>query len=136
MSAPAALRKAIVAELLADAGVSAIVGARVYDAPPPDAPLPFVSFGPIEAVDADEECLRSWDITVQLDAWTVGQQSRLAADQLVAAVDAALHEVDLELDAPYALEEQRVRRTTVLREPDGIMWHGILSLAARVELVA
>jgi hypothetical protein len=39
------LQKAVVARLKADAGVTALVGQRIYDRVPPDAVFPYVSLG-------------------------------------------------------------------------------------------
>ena len=48
---------AIVTAFKADAGVTALVGQRVYDSFPPDVIFPYISIGPSDELQIDAECI-------------------------------------------------------------------------------
>lgn len=118
------VQKAIVSALKADAGVSALVGARVYDRVPVGAAFPFVSLGTIfgqpaiETVDGE-----GFELALTLHFWSRAA-GRVETGQAMAAVVAALNDVTLSLDSKTAvlvrLSDQRV-----MMDDDGVTAHGV-----------
>lgn len=96
------VQKAIVAALKADAGVSALVGARVYDRPPQSVVYPYVRIGQTFTAPFDAQELRGSEIIMPIHCWVDGPRP-VDARRLAAAVEKALHWVDLTLDAGVAV---------------------------------
>lgn len=135
MSASAELQKFIYDVLVADAGVGAIVGDRIYDHPPEDATFPFLSFGASDYVITDDECIVGREETLQVDCWTRDQGRKRPCRELVDAVKAALHEAD-GVFTTNALVEIRVTAARVFDDPDGLTAHGVVTVTAMVEEAA
>lgn len=112
--------------------LTAIVGERVFITVPEGAAIPYVSFGPADAVDADAECIEALEVTFQIDAWSRsggGSEAKQAGH----AVRKALHGAELALaDNAAVLCEHRATR--VIREPDGITAHVALTFRVIVEI--
>jgi hypothetical protein len=83
------LQKAIVARLKTDAAVTAIVNGRIYDAVPPGAVKPYVSFGPFQLLPEHGDCLDGGEAIVTLDGWAAGPDT-VQIKQLGAALATAL----------------------------------------------
>ena len=112
-----ALQAALVAHLRADAGVAAIVGARVYDEPPDGATLPLVRIGNIDvAAERMDGCIDE-AITFSIEGSSRqafgGEPRRLAHAIRVALDDAALNVTGYHLDWCQFLTQD------VTRAPDG-----------------
>lgn len=133
MSLSMALQLALRDALMADPAVALLVDDRVFDNAPPDAPAPYLSFGPSDWVEDDADCIVAREETVQIDAWSRMQGSKASAKDLCDAVFDALHleQVDLGTAAVASLYVERVR---VLRDPDGITAHGVVTVRAMVEV--
>lgn len=134
MSAAAELQKTVYAALVADAGVGALIGDRIYDAMPSGGNYPCVTFGPSQEITDDADCIDGEEHYLQLDVWSREQGRMNPCKQIVAAVKAALHETDLTLADPYAMAFIRVTDTRTMRDADGITAHGIVTIQAMVEL--
>lgn len=125
------LQGAIVSRLKADAGVIALVGDRVFDTVPSGAPFPYVSYGPVDNLSDDADCITGFDITVQIDVWSraVGFPE---AKRISNAVRAALHDAPITLSVnALALIEHRQTRT--IRDPDGLTSHAAMTFNALIE---
>jgi hypothetical protein len=133
MSASRAFQKAVVARLKVHAGVSAAVGAKVYDTPPADAAYPYISFGPSSAVPDDEEGIWGREETLQIDVWTRDNGLLHPCRAITDAVYDALHEVTLDLDMPWANVETNVTLLQVFQDIDGITGHGVVQVTGMVE---
>lgn len=134
MSASAELQKLIFETLGASASVGALVGARVYDNVPAAPTFPYISFGPTQEIEDDEECVDGEEHIFQIDVWDRSQGRLVNAKRICAAVKAALHDADLEIPDPYALSFIRVRETRSFLDEDGITAHGVVNVAAMVEI--
>lgn len=134
MSASGELQDLIQSTLRADAGVSAIVGARVYDVAPaePSRTYPDITFGSSDLTPEDAECITGREETIQLDCWTRDHGRLKSCRALVDAVKAALHEADLSLSV-NALVFIRVVLVRVMRDADGLTGHGVVQVTASVE---
>ncbi|TMV07313.1 DUF3168 domain-containing protein [Arenibacterium halophilum] len=132
MSASVALQDAVLAALVGDAGVAALVADRIYDRPPAGAAFPYISFGPSDYVLDDTDCIDLRIETLQIDVWARAEGRLWPARRLVDAVKAALHLVDLSLSV-HALALLRVEAVRVFLDPDGITGHGVITLQAEIE---
>lgn len=119
------VQKAIVALLRGDAGVAALVGARVYDQAPASVAFPFVSLGPTlgqPAVETDGG--EGFEVSVTLDVWSRSRAGRVEAAQIMGAVVAAMNNAEPALDSKTVvmlrLESQRL-----MLDPDGVTHHGV-----------
>jgi hypothetical protein len=128
-----ALQDAIVAALLADTGVADLVGERVYDSAPAGVSYPYITLGPSQAVRDDADCVSGAEHSVQIDAWTQDGGSKRSCKRICAAVESALHDVDLALDEPFALVLIEVENWEVSDDPEEFVAHGIINIRALVE---
>ena len=133
MSGPSAeLQKAILDHLLADAGVAGLIGDRLYDGVPADAPYPHAEFGPSDFVPERGECITSRTETLQIDVWARDAGRKRICGAVVDAMQAALDGAEPVIAAPYRIVTLEASgRTTP--DPDGITWHGIVTVTAEVE---
>lgn len=131
------LQGAITERLKATAGVTGIVGQRIFDRIPRNqngdvtAQFPYVSFGGDDLVSDDADCITGFEITVQIDAWSraVGFQE---AKRIANEVRLSLHRHEFELtDNAAVLFEHRITR--VFRDPDGITSHAAMTFTAYIE---
>ena len=123
-----ALQKAIKTTLDA-----ASLGVSVYDGVPASASFPYIEFGPDSTFPDDADCIAMRDVSLQIDIWGDNQGKLHPTRNLVDQVYAALHEVTLTLDNPYASVTCRVPLTRTIMDPDGIRAHGIVQVQALVE---
>jgi hypothetical protein len=135
MSAALDLQDLILNTLKADVPLTALING-VWDKPPPncfDAPKQaYISFGPHDYVEDDDEGIVSGEHTFQLDVW-----SRLvgfpACKQIGDRVKKVLHEAHLIIPTENALVEIRVPSLRYIRDPDGLTSHGIVTVTALIE---
>jgi hypothetical protein len=125
------LQGAILARLKADPAVASLVAARIYDSVPQGATFPYVTFGPVQSLTDDADCITGLEIAQQIDVWSRAPGFP-EAKRIVDAVRAALH------DAPIVLTENALvylehRTTDTRRDPDGLTSHGIMHFEAFVE---
>lgn len=125
------LQKLVYDRLVAHAGVAALVGSRIYDAPPPDVVLPFISFGPSDGVPDDADCITGLTEVLQIDCWSV-QAGKREIKEIVNAVKSALHGFEVEPDGA-ALVGLRVVLWRVMDDPDGVTRHGVVQIEAQME---
>lgn len=135
MSASRAFQKAVIAALKADAGVAAFVGSRVYDMAPAAEDYPYISLGPSSTVPDNDECIEGREETVQIDVWDRSDGLMHPCRAITDAVYAALHEITLTLDDPYANVETNVTLAQVFGDPDAITAHGVVQVTGLIETV-
>lgn len=132
MSASYELQIALVAILKNDSGVAAFVAGRVYDGPPPNPTLPYISLGARDVVPDDADLLTMREETVQFDIWSGAHGGTSAAARIVDAVKRALH-----LQRPVltvnALTSLEVVLTRTFLDADGITAHGMVQVSALME---
>lgn len=132
MSVSVSLQDLILAKLLGDPAVTAIVDDRIVDGPDESTAFPYISFGPTDFIPDDADCIKGREETVQLDCWTRDQGRKWPCKALVDAVKTALHDADGEL-AVGALVLMRVTLTRVFDDPDGLTTHGVVEVTATIE---
>lgn len=132
MSVEAALQKAIVATLKANAGVTAILAGRVYDRVPSGAALPYAHIRAIQLVDDSADCIDGAEVFIDLDVWS-NAVGKVEAERGASAVRKALRHASLALDEPYALTEIDYRDTSIEDGGDELLTRARLSFRALVE---
>ena len=132
MSPSVDLHKLIFDRLIADAGVHAIVGDRIYENPPEGATFPYVSFGPSDVIEDDAECITGRVETIQIDCWARQDAQISPVKALNDAVKTALHLFAGEMTT-HALVEMRVGAMRAFMDPDGLTAHGVVTVQAMVE---
>jgi hypothetical protein len=123
-SAALALQAAIVAALLHDAAVAALVGDRVYDAPPRNAAFPYAVLGPASVTDWSTGTEGGAEHDLAITVWS-RERGKRECHEIMAAVTAALHDVALTL-AGHTLVNLRLEGSETRRESDGITWRGVM----------
>lgn len=129
------LQKAIVAALKAHAGLTALVGGRVYDGVPRSAAKPYVSYGPSDVLTEEADEYEGFDESLQIDAWSAGP-GRVEIKKIGRAIHDALHETALSLDESQRLVALTVEQVRYLTEPDGLTQHAAVAVRARTEPTA
>jgi len=133
VSVSAELQAAIRAALVADAGVAALIGTRVYDGMPFSGQYPCVTFGPSDTVLDQIGCIDRREETLQLDVWTTVDQGKIwPAKTICDAVTKALNGAAISLTT-NAVASVVVTSVRVLRDPDGVTAHGVVTVTAEVE---
>lgn len=125
------IQTAIVNRLKGHAAVLDLVSGRIYDSIPKDSPFPYVSMGPVDELDGEDDCIRSYDISLQIDCWS-RKPGFPEVKNLSNAVRDALHDHDfaLEANAPVYFVH---RQTRIFRDPDGLTSHAVMTFETLIE---
>lgn len=112
------------------------VVARLYDLGnvPPVPTYPYVVLGPYLATDADDKGAdgddgHGDDFAQTIDVWTRGARGKKNAEEIMAAIYAALHDVPLVLagsPSPGTMVTMRCRMKQVFLDADGLSLHGVM----------
>ncbi|EJL57966.1 hypothetical protein PMI09_00671 [Rhizobium sp. CF122] len=133
------LQGAIVARLRTAAALADLVGARVYDAVPPEserisktgAAWPYVTVGEGDETSDDVDCVDGFEISLDVDVWsraTGFPQAKQISDEIRRALKSP------ELVLPQnVLVYFRHRQTRFLRDPDGLTSHAVMTFEAFAE---
>ncbi|KJS45240.1 MAG: hypothetical protein VR71_02165 [Roseovarius sp. BRH_c41] len=132
MSVSRELQTAILNALVADAGVGALVGDRIYDGMPSNGQYPCITVGPTDSFNEDLACVDARTETVQLDVWSRDQGRMGPCKDICDAVKDALHLADITL-TQHALIRIRTGGIRVFRDADGITAHGVVTVEADLE---
>lgn len=130
MSASVELHDAIIALLLADASVSAIVGTRVLDGDATE--YPCITFGPSSVIPDDADCIDGASETVQLDCWVRDGTRIWPTKRLTEAVRKALHGASASLPT-HAIVSMDVSLVRSFMDADGLTGHGIVQVDCMIE---
>ena len=114
-----ALQKAVFAALVADAAVGALIGDRIYDAPPRDAVFPYVELRRRRASPTGAPAPRRAPSTSCRSTSGRASAASASATTIMDAIEAALHDAALDLDG-HALVNLRFEFAEARRDPDGI----------------
>ena len=109
------LQVAVYTALTADATLGARV-TGIYDTAPENATAPYISFGSSSLQPRDAKNLEGAEIVFDLHIWTA-TEGQMEAKELMALVDAVLHEAALTL-AGHTLISIRLRGSDVARQFD------------------
>lgn len=117
------VQSAIVAALKGNSGVSALVGARVYDLAPQNAVMPYVSIGPVIGEPFEAQLIDGWLQLVQIDTWS-DKPGGVECRQIMAAIYAALHDAALTVTG-RALVKIKLQSQRDIRDVNDAVRHGV-----------
>ncbi|WP_028029892.1 DUF3168 domain-containing protein [Gemmobacter nectariphilus] len=125
-----ALQKSVIATLRADAGVSAVVGVRVYDEPPQNVEFPYVRLGQIDLAPLrmSGTCVDA-DILFSVEAHSRPASGRVEATRIADAVRAALDDAALTV-AGHVCEWCQYTAQSVTRAADGRSYVAVIAFQA------
>ncbi len=128
-----ALQKSLVAALKADAGVTALVGARVYDQPPQTATRPYIRIGGIEPRPLRTDGKSAASLTFAIEAHSRPLTSgRVEATRCAEAIVAALNEAALTV-AGFDTVQVHWQTQTVAQDSDGESYTAIAAFTALLD---
>lgn len=128
-----ALQKAVISALRANAGVSALVGARVYDEPPQAVTFPYVRIGNIDLSPERLSCVDDHNIVFSVEAHSRPTSGRVEAARIADAVRAALNDQEAAINAAltgYSADWCTYMTQTVERAADGESYVAIVAFEA------
>jgi hypothetical protein len=128
------LQRALYEALTDDAYLMTLI-AGVYDFVPEKDPFGsvqgYVSFGPLDVVNDNSECIEAGLYTWQLDVWSRQRNSmhcRDVVDQIRRILDGSNFDLPDNAAAGTTIEAWRF-----MRDPDGLTTHGIVSVQLTIE---
>ena len=128
------LRAAIRDALIADSPLTSLLGGgRIYDEPPRDAALPYVTLGEDVVSDGSTSTEPGDEHALTLHVWS-RQGGHREAQLIAGAVLEALADAPLSPDG-HRVANLRFIAADVRREPDGRTYHGTVRLRALTEPV-
>ncbi|WOF73366.1 DUF3168 domain-containing protein [Parvibaculaceae bacterium PLY_AMNH_Bact1] len=131
LSASWELQKAIHAGLVADAGLSSLVGDRVFDRPPQDAAFPFVTLGDTD-VEPDGAGSEGAAIhRLALSVWS-RTRGRRETKEIMSAIDGVLQDASLIL-TDHVLVNLQLERASVSYASEAEALRGRLVFRAYTE---
>ena len=125
------LQKAIHASLVADAALSGLVGARVFDRPPQDAAFPFVTLGDTEVVPDGAGSGGGAIHQIILSVWSRAPGRRETKD-IMSTVDEVLQDATLPMTG-HALVNLQLQRASVVYVAEAEALRGRLVFRAYTE---
>lgn len=132
MTAPAnQLQQAVWQALVADTELNALISGRIFDFVPHDAVLPYVSFGPMDDLNADAGCIRCSEMHMQIDVWS-DRRGFKECKAIAGLVDNVLSAGNIILPECRLISLTQ-ERSLFLRDPDGLISHGVLGYVALIE---
>jgi chaperonin GroEL (HSP60 family) len=91
----------------------------------------YISFGAMDAVPDDADCVAGEEITVQIDVWS-RKTGKLNCQAICKAVKDALHLQPLTLSENAIVEVELILRR-IFTDQDGLTTHGALQFRVAVE---
>jgi hypothetical protein len=129
-----ALQKGIRAALAANSGVTALVGARIYDEPPQNVTFPYIRFGDIDPSAFDTDTIEGALTGLSIEAHSRSASGRVEAVRMVEAVKAALHRQEAAVTVSgHTLVELIFQTYSVTRDGEGRGYTAVISLQAMLE---
>jgi hypothetical protein len=125
------LQGAIFERLTGSAGLSTLVGNRIYDAVPQAKVFPYVTIGEGDETSDDADCIDGFEISLDIDVWSRAEgfpEAKRISDEIRKALKSP------ELTLPTnVLVDFRHRQTRFLRDPDGLTSHAVMTFEAFAE---
>lgn len=131
MSSAAELQKAIFAALGANAALTALVGARIFDHAPPHVSFPYITFGRTSIYDWSTGTESGTEQLFTLHVWSKGKGKKEALEIMELARQ-ALHDAPLDLDG-HILINLRLEFSEARYDDRNDAHHGLLRFRAVVE---
>lgn len=100
--------------------------APVYDRPPADAPLPYITIGDEQAIDDGNSCSDAWEVFADVHVWSPAVKgSKLEVKRFMASVEERLA-VELDVSG-FTVLSGTLDSKRSFRDPDGFTEHGVLT---------
>lgn len=129
-----AMQKGLRAALAANAGVAALVGARIYDEPPQNVVFPYLRMVDINPAAFDTDTTEGAEISISVEAYSRSASGRVEAAQMTEAVRAALHRQETSLTVSgFTLVELIFQTFNVTRDADGRGYTAVIVFQATLE---
>jgi hypothetical protein len=129
-----AMQKGLRAALAANAGVAALVGARIYDEPPQNVVFPYLRMVDIDPTAFDTDTTEGAEISISVEAYSRSASGRVEAAQMAEAVRAALHRQETSLTVSgFTLVELIFQTFNVTRDADGRGYTAVIVFQATLE---
>ena len=124
-----ALQAALVTRLRANAGLTALVGARVYDEPPQGVVFPYVRIGSVDLAPLRMTTCSHEDLIFSIEAHSRPVSGRVEAARIAHAVRVALDAAPLTVTG-YTLDWCDWITQAVTRAPDGRSYIATIAFTA------
>ena len=109
------------------------LGQRVHDAPPQGVAFPWLSLGETQTLDDGAGCVDAWEVYATLHLWSRGEGVR-EAKSCAGEIEEALRDWTPDLTgAGLRCVDLQHRETRVLRDPDGVTTHAVITLRALID---
>lgn len=128
-----ALQKALIAVLRANAGLSALVAARVYDEPPQSVAFPYVRIGNLDLSPERLSCVDDHNVTFSIEAHSRPPSGRVQAARIADAIRAALNDQEAAINIAltgFNVDWCTYTTQTVSRAADGESYVAIVAFEA------
>lgn len=137
MSAELALRSVLLALWNEDIDVRALLDARIFDRVPTGARFPYVQMGETQAINEDTGCGAEAALQIFLDVHVFSREPGFVetyeiASALRKSTRNAVRAGRLE-HREYEIGTVQMRDTRVLRDPDGLTSHGVVTFEAIID---
>lgn len=129
------LQGVIVNRLKGRPELTALVGQRVYDRPPTNAPFPYVEYGESDVKPADLNCVTSDAIYVTIHVWSQYSGGFKELKDIIYEIVKALDRAPLTLPSHRLISLSRWDSRT-MKDPDDVTTHGVVEFIARIETPA
>jgi Protein of unknown function (DUF3168) len=130
----AALQLAVLTALKADAGLGALVGNRIYDAPPQSVLFPYVRFGRSEFAPDDTDGTLGGVVDFAIVVHTDPPQYRPENSNIQQAIVDALHRSEEELPvAGYSLDTLEFLTSSTTKDGGKGRWVGRVAFQAKLQ---
>ncbi len=129
------LQGVIVARLKGRPALTALVGQRIYDRPPTNAPFPYVEYGESDVKPADVGCLTSDAVYVTIHVWSQYSGGFRELKDIMYEIVKALDSAPLVLPTHRLISISRWDSRT-MKDPDDVTTHGVVEFIARIETPA
>ena len=128
------LHKGLIAALVADAGVSALVSNRVYDEPPSNPTLPYLRITDASPSAFDTDSTEGALVQVGFEAHSESASGRVEAVQIAEAVKSALHRQEGAVTTTgFTLVELIFQTYSATRNAEGRGYTARIALQAMME---
>jgi hypothetical protein len=130
-----ALQKGLIAALDADADLAALVGDRIYDAPPRDVAFPYVRVARFDVAPQDTDGTQAAEVLVTIEAHARPVAGRVECARIAGAIRVALHRKETDVTvAGFDLVELVFQELQIERIGDeGVEYRGTVLFRALID---
>lgn len=123
-----ALQAQVVALLRGDAAVTGLVGQRIFDRVPPDAPMPYVAMTGWQTISEDAECFEAYEVYFDVQCYS-NSVGRVEVARLAGAVKSALHKAAITAGGDPTISHNN----TLYFVDDGLTQRAVVNFRALVD---